>query len=209
METGVLELARALQMLETLVERLVEPDHHRGRRSHAGLDDRALRIEVLAHRVLELRVPLAEVLGEDLAAAACDPVHAGIAEPSGRLGVADPRAVGEVDELGDRQRVELDAIAVPGAHGCKEVAVEVERQLGVEAAVERDQVAADLEELVDLREDVAPGEDVAAVLVRQHVEGAVVALRDADVRVVHDPHHHVRRVVGLVKACACRLRELL
>ena len=87
-EALVLEVARALQMLEPLVERLVEADHHRRRRLHPALDDRALRLEVLAHRVLELGVPLAEVLGEDLAAAAGDPVHAGVAQPRGRLGVA-------------------------------------------------------------------------------------------------------------------------
>ena len=78
----VLEVARPLQVLEPLVERLVEADHHRRGRPQAGLDDRALRLEVLAHRVLELGVPLAEVLGQDLAAAAGDPVHARVAQPA-------------------------------------------------------------------------------------------------------------------------------
>jgi hypothetical protein len=50
----VLEVARPLQVLEPLVERLVEADHHRRRRLQPGLDDRALRVEVVAHRVLPL-----------------------------------------------------------------------------------------------------------------------------------------------------------
>ena len=161
-----------------------------------------------ADRVLPLRMPLAEVLGEDLAPAARDPVHARVAEARRRLGVGEPGAVGEVDELRHRQRVELDAVAVALAHRREEVAVEVERQLRVEAAVERDEVAADLEELVDLREHLLPVEHVAAVLVRQDVERAVVALGDADVRVVDDAHHHVRRAIRLVPARARRAGEL-
>ena len=117
--------------------------------------------------------------------------------------------VGEVDELGDRQRVELDPVAVPFAHGCEQVAVEVERQLRVEAAVERDEVAADVEQLVDLREHVLAAEHVAALLVGQDVERAVVALGDAHVRVVDDPHHHVGGVIRLVPAVAHLLRALL
>jgi len=35
--------------------------------------------------------------------------------------------VGEVEELRDRQRVELDAVAVALAHRCEEVGVVVER----------------------------------------------------------------------------------
>ncbi len=76
----------------------------------------------------------------------------GVAQPRGRLGVREVGTVGEVHELRDRQRVELDPVAVALAHGGEQVAVVVERQLRVEAAVERDEVAADLEQLVDLRE---------------------------------------------------------
>ena len=196
-------------MLDPLLERLVEADHHRRRRPHAALDDRALGVEVVDDRVLPLRVALAEVLGEDLAAATGDPVDARVAEPCRGLCERELRAVGEEDELGDGQRVELDALAVALADGGEEVAVVVERQLRVEAAVEADEVASDLEQLVDLGEDLVAVEDVATVLVRKDVEGAVVALGNADVRVIDDAHDHVRRLVGLVPARARLLRELL
>ena len=61
----------------------------------------------------------------------------------------------------------------------------------VEAAVEGGEVAAEREQLVELGEDRSLGEDVAALLAGELVEGAVVALGDADVGVVDDAHHHV------------------
>src|SRR5439155_8226595 len=73
-EAGVLEVARPLEMLEPLVQRLVEADHHRRCRTHAALDDRPLRFEVVSHGVLPPGVARTEVLGQDLAAPAGDPV---------------------------------------------------------------------------------------------------------------------------------------
>ena len=46
------------------------------------------------------------------------------------------------------------------------------------------------------------GEDVAALLAGEFVEGAVVALGDADVGVVDDAHHHVGGAVGGMEAGA-------
>ena len=106
----VLEVARPFQVLEPLLERLVEADHHRRGRPHAALDDRPLCLEVLGDRVLELRVALAEVLGQDLAAAAGDPVDPGLAQPRRGLRIREPCAIGEVDELRYGQRVELDLV---------------------------------------------------------------------------------------------------
>jgi hypothetical protein len=172
----------------------------------AGPDDRPLRLEVVGNGVLPLGVPLAEVLGENLAAAAGDPVDTRVAQPGRSVGVTEPGPVGKEDELRNRQRVELDPVAVALADSAEQVGVVVERELRIEASVETDEVAAGLDQLVDLREHVFPGEDVAAVLVRKHVEGAVVALGDADVRVVDDPHHHVGGVIRPVPARAHCLR---
>lgn len=141
-------------MLEALLERLVEADHHRPGRVQPLFDDRALSFQVLGDRVLELGVAGTEVLGQDLAAPAGDPVDTRGAQACGHLGVAETGAIGEVDELGDRQRVELDAFGVAGAHRRKELLVVAERQARVEPAVEADEVASELEQLVDLREDL-------------------------------------------------------
>src|SRR5262249_30219111 len=102
-----------------------------------------------------------------------------------------------------------DLLAVARTDCGEKVAVVVEWEPRVEAAVEPDEVAAELEQLVDLREDVLAREDVAAGLIRQDVERAVVALRDADVRVVDDPHDHVGGGLRIVVPRAALLRATL
>src|SRR5205823_2548607 len=77
----VLEVPRSPQMLEALVEGLVEADHHRRGRVQPGLDDSPLSFEVVGDGVLPFGMPRAEVLREDLRAAAGDPVHTGVAQP--------------------------------------------------------------------------------------------------------------------------------
>ncbi len=110
--------------------------------------------------------------------------------------------VGEVEELGDGEGVELECVAVAVTNGGEEIAVVVEREMRVEAAVECGEIAAEGEQLVELREDRFVREDVAPVLTGELVEGAVVALGDADVGVVDDAHHHVGGAVGGVEAGA-------
>jgi hypothetical protein len=105
--------------------------------------------------------------------------------------------------------IELDPISVAITNGSEEVAVEVQRQLRVESAIERDQVTAQFLELIDLREDVLAPQDVPAILVRQHVERAVIALGDAHVRVVDDAHDQVGRDIRLVEPGSDGGREAL
>ena len=59
--------------------------------------------------VFEFAVTAAEVFGEDLGAAAGDPAHACVFEARGGLGVGELGVVGEVQELGDGEGVELEA----------------------------------------------------------------------------------------------------
>ena len=74
--------------------------------------------------------------------------------------------------------------------------------MGVEAAVEAGEIAAEGEELVQFGEHRFVREDVAALLAGELVEGAVVALGDADVGVVDDAHHHVGGAVRGMEAGA-------
>jgi len=179
----VLKLAGAFEVLDAFFDGLVEADDHGGGGAEAGGDDGGLGFKVLRDGVFELAVAAAEVFGEDLGAAAGDPADAGVFEAGGRGGEGEVGVVGEVHELGDGEGVELEGVAVAGADGAEEVAVVVEREVGVEAAVEAGEVAAEGEELIELGEDLGLGEDVAAGLAGEAVEGAVVALGDADVGV--------------------------
>src|SRR5438552_15263906 len=99
-------------MLESFVERLVEADHHRRRCLQPGLDDRALRLEVVRDGVLPFRMAPAKVLSQDLAASSGHPVHACVTQAPSRIRVRRLRSIREEYELGDRQRVELDALTV-------------------------------------------------------------------------------------------------
>jgi hypothetical protein len=168
-------------VLDALVDGLVEADDHGGGGAQSGGDDGGLGLEELLDGVLELAVAAAEVFGEDLRASSGDPTDSGLLEALGGGGVGERSVVGEVEELGDGEGVELDAVAEAGADGADEIAVVVDGELGVEAAVEADEVAAESEKLVDLGEDLRLGEDVSAGLAGERVEGAVVALGDADV----------------------------
>ena len=198
----VLKAARAIEVLDALLDGFVEADHHCGCSPQSGGDDGGLRREELRHGVLELAVAEAEVLGEYLRAASGDPADAGLFQALGCGRVGERGVVGEVEELRDGEGVELDAVAVAGADGANQIAVVVERELRVEASVEAGQVAAEGEQFVDLGEDLLLAEDVSARLAGKRVEGAVVALRHADIRRVDDPHQQIGACVGRVEARA-------
>jgi hypothetical protein len=110
--------------------------------------------------------------------------------------------IGEVEELGDGEGVELQCVAVAVMNGGEEVAVVVEREMWVEAAIECGEVAAEREQLIELREDRFLRQYVTAFLTGELVERAVVALGDADVGVVDDAHHHVGGAVYGMEAGA-------
>ena len=74
----VLKASRAVEVLDAFLDGLVEADDHCGCSPQSGGDDGGLRREELRHGVLELAVAEAEVLGEDLGAAAGDPADTGL-----------------------------------------------------------------------------------------------------------------------------------
>src|SRR6185437_4592904 len=101
------------------------------------------------------------------------------------------------------------AILIALTNGGEELAVVVERKMGVEAAVEAGQVAAERKQLIQFGEDLVAAEDVAAGLAREAVEGAVIALGDTDVGVVDDPHNEVGALIGRMEAGARGRSKLL
>src|SRR5262249_27114473 len=115
---------------------------------HAALDDRSLGGDVVGDRVLPLGVPGAEVFGQDLATAARDPMYAGVAQPCRRVRVRQAGTIGEEHELCNRQRVELDPLAIAVAPGGKEGAVGGERGRGVNPPDEGDEAPPELDHFV-------------------------------------------------------------
>ena len=123
-------------------------------------------------------------------------VEARVAQPRERLGDRQLRAPRDVLDLGRRERVEVDLVARLDAR--EEVLVPLDAEIGVVAALHQHGRAAERERLLDLLVDHRLGQDVAlARVARAPVEGAEVAVGDADVRVVDVPVDDERDLVGI------------
>ena len=98
-------------------------------------------------------------------------------------GCVQLRAARDVLDLGRRERVQVDRVAL--LDRAEEVLVVVDGEVGVVPALHEDAGAADRERLLDLLEDDRLRQQVAlGAVAGPPVEGAEVAVGDADVRVV-------------------------
>ncbi len=126
---------------------------------------------------------LSHAIDENLGAAPGDAVQAGRHEPRDDVRHAELRKPREMDDLGRRQRVQLERrIAI--LDRAKQILVPGERQVRIVPALQQQLHAADLDRLVDLAEQLVEPEDVAFGRSDRPVERAEVALRHAHVRVV-------------------------
>ena len=129
------------------------------------------------------RDDLADAVDEDLGAAAGDRVEPGVAQARQRLGDRELGAAGGVLHLGGRERVQVDLVARLDRR--EEILVVVHPEIGMVAALHEQAGAAERERLLDLLEDHRLRQQVAlAPVTGTAVEGAEVAVRVADVRVV-------------------------
>ncbi len=128
----------------------------------------------------------ADAVDEDLGAAAGNGVEAGVAQPRQRLRDRELRAPRDVLDLRRRERVQVDLVA--RLDRAEEILVVVDPEVGMVAALHEEPGAADREGLLDLLVDHRLRQEVAlARVARSAVEGAEVAVGDADVRVVEVP----------------------
>ena len=184
-------------MLDPLLERLDVAVHHR----RGGRDPEAVRLAHHAEPLLGVhllrRDDVAHAVDEDLGAAARDRVEAGVPQARECLGDGQLRAARRVHDLRRRERVEVDPVACFDRR--EEILVVVDAEIGMMAALHEQAGAAEGECLLDLLEDDRLRQQVALALVAgPAVEGAEVAVGDADVRVVEvavDDERHALRVV--------------
>src|SRR5215210_644166 len=192
----VLELPDPAHVLDALLERLDVPVHHRGGCGHAEAVRGAHDVEPLLRSRLLRRDLVAHAIDEDLGAAARERVEARVAEPRERLVDRQLGAPRDVLHLARRERVQVDRVA--RLDRAEEVFVVRDVEVRVVAALHEQPGAADRERLLDLLEDDRLGQQVAlARVARAAVEGAEVAVRVADVRVVEvsvDDERDPRRV---------------
>ena len=139
----------------------------------------------------------AHPIDEDLGAAARHGVETRVAKSRQRLGDGQLRAARDVLDLRRREGVEVDLVA--RLDRAEQILVVVDPEIGVVAALHQEPRAADRECLLDLLVDHGLRQEVAlAYVARSPVEGAEVAVGDADVRVVEisiDDERDLRRVV--------------
>ncbi len=166
-----------------LLERLDVAVHHRRGRRHAEPVRLAHHVEPLGGLRLLRRDDVAHPVNQDLAAAARDRVEAGVAQARERLPDRQLRAARDVLDLRRRERVQVDLVALLDAP--EEILVVVEREIGMVPALHEQAGPAERERLLDLLVDDRLREQVAlAPIAGAAVEGAEVAVGDADVRVV-------------------------
>ena len=192
----VLELADPAHVLDALFERLDVPVHHRRRRRDAEPVRFAHDAEPVGRLRLLRRDDVAHAVDEDLRSASGDRVEARVAQPRQCLGDRELGAACDVLDLGRREHVQVNA--VPLLDRAEEILVELDAEVRVMAALHEERGAADRQRLLDLLEDDRLRKEVAlAAVARTAVEGAEVAVRVADVRVVDvpvDDERHAPRV---------------
>ena len=136
-----------------------------------------------AVRVFLGRDHVADAVDEDLRAAARDRVEARVAQAGQRDRDAELRAACDVLDLRLGERVQVDRVAL--LDRAEEILVVVDREVGMVAALHEDARPTDRKRLLDLLEDDRFRQQVPlGAVARPAIEGAEVAVGDANVRVV-------------------------
>ena len=130
-----------------------------------------------------------------------------VPEARQRLRDVELRAARDVLDLGRRERVQVDPVAL--LDRAEQILVVLDPEIGVVAALHQHAGAAERERLLDLLEDHRLRQQVAlGAVARAAVEGAEVAVGDADVRVVEVPVDDERDAPGIgLAARAARWRR--
>ena len=182
------------------------PVHHRRRRRDAQPVGVAHDAEPLGRLRLLRRDDVADPVDEDLGAAAGQRIEAGVAQARQRLRDRQLRAPGDVLDLGRRERVQVNPVAL--LDRAEEILVELDAEVWMVTALHEERGAADRERLLDLLEDDRLRQEVALLAVPgPPVEGAEVAVGVADVRVVEVPVDDERHPLRVDPAIAELVRR--
>ena len=185
--------------------RLAEAEHHRRRRAQPQRVPLAHHLHPGVGRALERRDRVADLVVEDLGAAARDRIEPGRDQP------LDDRADRHVLELGDVAdllgRQAVDRQREVGLHPAEQIFVPGERQVGVQPALQQDLHAAEVDRLLELLRQHLARERVALFAGRRPVEVAELAARDADVGVVDVAIDDVRDDAFGVQRAPARVRR--
>ena len=181
-----LELANDFEVVDALLEGFADAEHHGGGGAHAELVGGAVDADPIFGAALEAGDALADVVVEDLCAAAGDGLEAGVAKTHDGVAESDLGVLGDGEDFAGGEAVEPDvgeALLDAAEEGLEPLDFEV----GVDAALHEDAGAAHLFGFGDLVEDGVKVEDVAfggGGAFERPVEGAEGAVLGAEVGVV-------------------------
>ena len=164
--------------------RLAHAVHHGGRGAQAVPVGLAHDVDPLLGRALGVgQHVLADLVREDLGAAARNRHEPRGLQTRDHVVEAHPLLLGDELDLGRREGVEV-AGRVVGAQIPEQILIVGERQVRMDAALHEDARAVERQRLLHLAADLLERQQVAFGIARLAVEGAEPALVDADVGVV-------------------------
>ena len=181
-----LEAADNLEVIDALLEGLADAEHHGGGGAHAEFVGSAVDADPVLGAAFEAGDAFADVVVEDLGAAARDGLEAGVAETHDGVAEGEVGVLGDGEDFAGGEAMEPDvgeALADAGEEGFEPVDFEV----GMDAALHEDASAAHLFGFGDFGVDGVEVEDVAfggGGAFERPVEGAEGAVLGAEVGVV-------------------------
>ena len=170
-------------MIHAMLEILAAAEHHGGRGAQAERMGGAVHFFPLVGGAFQAGNAGADFVVENFSAAAGNGFQACIAEAGDRVADAERGNFGDADDFRSGEAVQMDA-RVLLLQRAEQIFVVIELQIGIQAALQQNSGAAELEHLVNLAANFFEGEDVAFFRAHRAVEGAEGAVFGAEIRVI-------------------------
>jgi hypothetical protein len=173
-------------VLDPLGQRFDVAKHHRAGALAAEFVPGGVHLQPAVGEDFAARDLLADAIDENLAAAAGEAAEPGVLQSLEHRLERQLRELVEVPEFGGAEAVDVDLRELP-LHAAEQVFVPLERQLRVQAALNENLVAAEVDGFLNLLMQNFLGEDVRLAVADGSVERTEVADGRADVGVVDVP----------------------
>ncbi len=147
-------------MLDPFGQRLDVAEHHRGAADASQLVPYAADIQPIVGQHLAAGEFLAHAIDQDLGPTARQAAQAGRFQPLEHCPQRQSGHLGKMMNLGRAEAVNVDLRKVR-LDVVQQLFVPLERQVGMQAALHQNLIAAQIDGLLDLLQQLCPGEDVA------------------------------------------------
>ena len=178
-----LNAAQALEVIDAVAVLLAAAEHHRGGGAHAERMRDAVHVFPFVGGALEARDARANFVVENFRAAAGNRVEPGGHQARDRFAHAQPGDFRDADDLRRRKTVQMD-LREALLERAQQIFVILDAQVRMQAALQQNAGAAQLEHLFDLLVDRLEREQVAFLRAQRAVERAERAVFRAEIRVV-------------------------